>query len=145
MAKTIRSHPTFHILVLEPICWTTLQNMTPKWTYLFFIFRPPHKQKDRPPKEKRCAWTIPSYQVFVKISLFILYLLSFFNFLGKTHFLQLLSYFNSFVHLRFQYGRPQIIVISKQNSYFKIRTCVGGAFLAGTFFLSFLRILAQQM
>ena len=24
MAKTIRSHPTSHILVLEPICWTIL-------------------------------------------------------------------------------------------------------------------------
>ena len=50
------------------------------------------------------------------------YLPSFFNFLGKTHFLQLLSYFNSFVYLRFKYGRPQFIIISEKNSYFKIRT-----------------------
>ena len=43
----------------------------------------------------------------------MLYLASFFNCWGKTHFLQLLSYFNSFVYLRFKYGRPQILIFSK--------------------------------
>ena len=68
-----------------------------------------------------------------------------FNFLGKTNFLQLLSYFNSFVYLRFKYGRPQIIIISKCKSYFEIRTCVCGVFLAGLLFCCFLRVLAQQL
>ena len=35
------------------------------------------------------------------------------NFLGKTHFLQLLSYFNSFVYLRLKYGGTPC-------SYFKV-------------------------
>ena len=61
-----------------------------------------------------------------------------FNFLGKTHFLQVLSYFNSFVYLRFKYGRPHIIIIiSKWNSYFKIRTCVCGCSSQGFSFVVF--------
>ena len=39
---------------------------------------------------------------------------------GKINFLKLLSYFNHFVYLRFKNGRSQIIIISKQNSYFLI-------------------------
>ena len=30
---------------------------------------------------------------------------------GREHFLKLVSYLNSFMYLRFKYGRPQIIII----------------------------------
>ena len=89
------------------------------------------------PKGKKMRMDHPFILDFCQISLFVWYLQSFFNFLGKTHFLQLLSYFNSFVYVRFKYGRLQIITISKSNSYFKTRTCVGGVFLAGTLFFVF--------
>ena len=34
-----------------------------------------------------------------------------FSFFRKTNFLNLLSYLNHFVYLRFKYGKPQIIII----------------------------------
>ena len=45
MAKTIRSHPTSPFVHPEPIFGLLLyfQNVDPKWTYLFFIFRPSYK------------------------------------------------------------------------------------------------------
>ena len=124
MVKTIRSHPTSHILVLEPNLRTSFRfsKCGPNIDIHFLYFPSAFKVKDRPPKETKCAWTIPSYYIFVKISSFMLHLQSFFDFLGKTQFIQLLSYFNSFVYLRFKYRRPQFIIISEKNSYFKIRT-----------------------
>ena len=132
MAKTIRSHdshPTSHILVLEPTFWTTLifSGFGPKMD-LPFLHSPTFLHVKRlAPKEKRCAWTIPSYQVFVKMSFLIRYLPSCSHFLVKTNFLKLLSYFNQFVYIRFKYRRPHIIIIliiiiSRYNFYFKIRT-----------------------
>ena len=62
------------------------------------------------------------------MSLLILYLPSFFNFLGKTHFLKLVSYFNVYL-LFFKYGAPpnyyvkiellfqNRTLISKQETY----------------------------
>ena len=54
MAKTIRSPPTSHILVLNQFFGLLLyfQDLDPKWTFSFFIFQPPYRYKDRPPKEK---------------------------------------------------------------------------------------------
>ena len=123
LARTIRSHPTFHIFGFG----TNFLD----YSYIFGIWTQngptfssfsnlPTCKKTGPPKEQICVWTIPSYQLFVDISFFILYLQSFFIFFGKMHFLELLSYFNHFVYLRFKYRRPHIIIISKKNSYFKI-------------------------
>ena len=49
MAKTIRSHPTFHILVPEPIFWTTLifSKCGPEMDLRFFHF-PTSLQVKRP-------------------------------------------------------------------------------------------------
>ena len=127
MAKTIRSHPTSHILVLEQLFGTTRIFFKNDPTIdLRVLHFPTSLQVKRPrPKGKQCAWTIPSYQVFVKMSLLIFYLPSVSILFGKNNFLKLLSYFNGFVYLRFKHRRPQIIIIiiiSKYNSYFKIRT-----------------------
>ena len=82
---------------------------------------PTSLQVKRPrPKGKKMRMDHPFILGFCHLSLLILYLLSFFHFLVKTHFPELLSYFNSFVYLRFKYGNPQIIIISKYNFHFKL-------------------------
>ena len=113
MAKTIRSHSTSHILVLEPFLGTTLifSGFGPKMDLRVLHFSTSLHVKRLAPKEKRCAWTTPSHYIFVKMSLLIWYLPSFFHFLVKTHFLKLLSDLNHFVYLRFKYSRPHIIII----------------------------------
>ena len=85
MAKTIRSHPTSHILVLEPIFWTTciFSRFGPKMDLRFLHFPTSLQVTKQPPKENKCAWTISSYYVFVKMSLFILYLPYSFSFVGE--------------------------------------------------------------
>ena len=52
MAKNIRSHPTFHILVLEPLFWTTLifSRFGPKMD-LRFLYFPTSLQVKRPPSK----------------------------------------------------------------------------------------------
>ena len=122
MAKTIRSHPTSHILVLEPILGTTFifSRFGPKMD-LHFLHFPSSLHVKRPrPKGKKMRMDHPFILGFCQNLTLILYLPSFFHFFGKTYFLKLLSYFNHFVYLRFKNGRPQIIIISEQNSYLKI-------------------------
>ena len=55
MAKTIRSHPTSHILVLEPICWTTLtfSKNDPKTDLPFLHFPTSLQVKRLAPKGKK--------------------------------------------------------------------------------------------
>ena len=55
MAKTIRSHPTFHILVSEPTFWTTLifSGFGPKMDLRFLHFpTSPHVKKTGPQRKK---------------------------------------------------------------------------------------------
>ena len=129
MAKTIRSHLTSHILVSEPICWTTLifSKFGPEMDLRVLHF-PTSPQVKRPtPKGNKMRMDHPFILGFCQNVFFYISYLPYIcvNVWGKTHFLKLVSYFNSFVYLRFKYRRPQIImiiIISKQNSYFKIRT-----------------------
>ena len=61
MAKTIRSHPTSHILVLEPTFWTTLifSRFGPKMDLRFLHF-PTSLQVKRPrPKGKKMRMDHP--------------------------------------------------------------------------------------
>ena len=142
MAKTIRSHPTSpFVLPATPI----FSNIGPEMDLPFLHFPTSPKVKRPAPKRNKNAHGPSLHIRFLSKSHFLQVIQNHVLLLGKIHFLQLLSYFDSFVHLRFKYGRPQIIIISKQNSYFKMRTCVCGAFLAGFLFCCFLRVLAQQM
>ena len=123
MANTIRSHPTSHMLVLEPIQGTTFifSRFGPKMDLRFLHFPTSlHVKKPRPKGKKMrmdhpfilgCCQNLTFDMVFTII---------FHLFVGKTNFLKLLSYFNHFMYLRFKNGRPQIIISSEQNSYLKI-------------------------
>ena len=108
MAKTIRSHPTSHILVSEPIFWTTLifSRFGPKMDLRILHFPTSLHVKRLAPKGEKMRMDHPFILGFCQNVTFIWYLLSFFHFLVKTHFLKLLSYFNDFVYLRFKYRRP---------------------------------------
>ena len=57
MAKTIRSHPTSYILVLEPIFWTTLifSKFGPKMDLRFLHFPTSLHVKRAPPQRKKDA------------------------------------------------------------------------------------------
>ena len=147
MAKTIRSHPTSPFILPEPIFWTTLisSKLGPKMDLHFLHFPTSLQVKRLAPKGKKMRMDQPFILGFCQNVTFDIVFTTIFNFSENNNFLQLVSYFNSFVYLRFKYGRPQIIIISRQNSYLKIRTIVGGAFLAGTFCFVCLRVLAQQM
>ena len=147
MAKTIRSHPTSHILVSEPVFWTTLtfSKNGPEMELHVLHFPTSLQVKRLAPKGKEMRVDHPFILYFCQNLSFYVVSTIIFQLFGQTHFLQLLSYFNSFVYLRFKDGRPQMIIISKQDSYFKIRTCIGDAFLAGTFCFVCLRVLAQKM
>ena len=122
MAKTIRSHPTSHILVLEPILGTTFifSRFGPKMDLRFLHFPTSLRVKRPHPKGKKMRMDHPFILVFCQNLTFYIVFTIIFSFFRKTNFLQLLSYFNHFVYLRFKNGRPQIIIISEQNSYFKI-------------------------
>ena len=113
MAKTIRSHPTSHILVSEPTFWTTLifSRFGPKMDLRFLHFPTSLHVKRLAPKGKKMRMDHPFILGFCQNVTFYLYLPYVFNFGGKTHFLKLLSDFNHFVYLRFKNGRPQIIII----------------------------------
>ena len=119
MAKTIRSHPTSHILVLEPICSTTVifSGLGPKMD-LHFLYYPTSLRVKRPaPKGKKMRMDHPFILGSVNISVCILYLQSVFISFEKPkkHFLKLLSYFNHFVYLRFKMGDPILLLLLFQN------------------------------
>ena len=61
MAKTIRSHPTSHIFVLEPIFWTTLtfSKFGPKMDLRFLHFPTSLQVKRPPPKGKKMRMDHP--------------------------------------------------------------------------------------
>ena len=61
MAKTIRSHPTSHILVLEPTSWTTLifSGFGPKMDLRFLHFPTSLHVKRPRPKGKKMRMDYP--------------------------------------------------------------------------------------
>ena len=124
MAKTIRSHPTSHILVLEPILGTTLMfsKYGPKMDLRVLHFPTSLQVKRLAPKGKQMHMDHPFILDFCQNVTFDQVFTIIFAFFGQSPLFKLLSYFNDFVYLRFKNGRPQIIMISKQNSYLKIRT-----------------------
>ena len=63
MAKSIQSHPTSHMLVPELIFGTILilSKFGHKMDLRVLHFPTSLQGKKRPPKENKCAWTIPSY------------------------------------------------------------------------------------
>ena len=124
MAKTIRSHPTSHILVLEPFFGTTFifSGFGPKMDLRFLHFPTSLRVKRPRPKGKKMRMDHPFILVCLSKCNFLLVFTIISPFVCETHFLKLLSYFNSFVYLQFKYGRLQIIISSKQSSFFKIRT-----------------------
>ena len=114
MAETIRSHPTSHILVLEPMLGTIL--LFKFWTQkgpTFSAFPDLPTGKKTGPQRKKDAHGPSLHIRFFSKCDFLYCIYNLFHFSGKQHFLKLVSYFNSFVYLRFKYGRPP-------NSYFKI-------------------------
>ena len=125
MAKTIRSHPTSPFILPEPIFWTTVifSKFGPKMDIHFLHF-PTSLQVERlAPTGKQMRMDHPFVLGFCQNVTFDIVFTITFHLFGKTHFLKLLSHFNHLVYLRFKNGRPHIIVmISRWNSYFKIRT-----------------------
>ena len=85
MAKTIRSHPTSHILVLEPIFGLFLyfHKTTPKWTYIFFIFHLPTSEKTTPPKGKKMRMDHPFILGFCQNVTFYIVVTIIFQFVRK--------------------------------------------------------------
>ena len=80
MAKTIRSHPTSHILVLEPIFWTTFifSRFGPKMDLRFLHF-PTSLQVKRPrPEGKKMRMDHPFILgVYQNLSLYIVFTIIF--------------------------------------------------------------------
>ena len=148
MAKTIRSHPTSHVFVLKPICWTILifSGFGPNTDQHFVHFPTSLHVKRLAPQRKKDAHG-PSLHI---------------RFLSKCHFLYCIyhhfwtfwakpTFFNYCLILIVlcisdsNMGDPQIIMIPKYNFHLKMIICVCGAFLAGISFCCFLCVLAQRM
>ena len=112
MAKTIRSHPTSHIFVLEPIFWTILifSGFGPKMDLRVLHFPTSLQVKRSRPKGKKMRMDHPFILVVCQNVTFDMVSTIVVPF-GKNNFLKLLSHFNNFVYLRFKNGRPQIIII----------------------------------
>ena len=92
MAKTIRSHPTSHILVLEPIFWTTLifSRFGPKMDLRFVHFSTPLQVKRPPPspKGKEMRMDHPFILVFCQtLTFYIVFTITFPFFRKQTTFL----------------------------------------------------------
>ena len=81
---------------------------------LAFLHFPTSLQVKRPPpKGKKMRMDHPFILGFCQNVTFDMVFTIMFYFFVTTHFRKLVSQFNSFVYLRFKYGRPQIIIISK--------------------------------
>ena len=76
MAKTIRSHPTSHIFVLEPIFWTTLvfSGFGPKMDLRILHFPTSLRVKRPRPKGNKMGMDHPFLLGFCRNATFILYL-----------------------------------------------------------------------
>ena len=121
MAKTIRSHPTSHILVLEPTFWTTLifSRFGPKMNLRFLHFPTSLQVKRLAPKGKKMRMDHPFILGSYQTCDFDIIFMIIFSLVRETHFLKLVSYFNDVVYLRFKHGRPHNIIISKAELLFQ--------------------------
>ena len=118
MAKTIRSHPTSPFILPEPTFWTTLifSKIGPKMGLHFLHFPTSLQVKRLAPKGKEMRMDHPFILgVYQNVTFYIIFTINF-HFVGKTHVLKLISYFNSCVYLRFKYGIPHTL-ISKLEPY----------------------------
>ena len=115
MAKTIRSHPTSPFILPEPIFWTIriFSGFGPKMDQRFLHFPTSLHVKRLASKGKKMRMDHPFILGFCQNVTFDIVFTIIFHFFGKSHFLELLSYFNHFVYLRFKYRRPHIIIISE--------------------------------
>ena len=116
MAKTIRSHPTSHILVLEPTFWTTLifSGFGPKMDQRFLHF-PTFLRVKRPrPKRKKMRMDHPFILGFCKNVTFDIVSTIIFPFFRKTHFLKLLSYFNHLCISDSNIGDPILLLFQNR-------------------------------
>ena len=116
MAKTIRSHPASHILVLEPIFWTTVifSGFGPKMDLGFLHFPTSLHVKKPRPRGNKMRMDHPFILGFCQNIIFdMVFSIILSHFFGITYFLKLLAYFIQFVYLRFKNGRPHIIIISE--------------------------------
>ena len=115
MAKTIRSHPTSHFILPEPISGTTLifSGFGPKMDLRFLHFPTSLHVKRQAPKGKKMRMDHPFILGFCQNLIFDMVSSIIWSLFRQKPFLKLVSYFNSFVYLRFKYGIPP-------NSYLKI-------------------------
>ena len=92
MAKTIRSHPTSHILVLEPFFWTTLifSGFGPNMDLSFLHFPTSLQVKRLASKGKKMRMDHPFILGFCQNVTFYMVFTINFNVFGKSHFLKLL-------------------------------------------------------
>ena len=131
MAKTIRSHPTSHILVSEPICWTTpiFSNFGPKKDIRFLHF-PTSLQVKRPrPKGKKMRMDHPFilgfcqsltfYIVFTICVSFVSEKTTFFNY---CHILIILCISDS------KMGDPRLLLFQHRTLISKSEPCPKGIF-----------------
>ena len=108
MAKTIRSHPTSHILALEPIFWTTLifSKYEPKMDPCVLHFPTSLQVKKPRPKGQKMRMDHPFILGFCQNVTVYNVFTFIFHFVGKHNFLSLVSCFNNCVYLRYKYGGP---------------------------------------
>ena len=122
MAKTIRSHPTSPFILPEPIFWTTLifSKFGPKMDLLFFAFSdlPISKKTTHtplPPKGKKMRMDHPFILDVCHNLIFYVVFITIFNCLGKTHFLQLLSYFDILCISDSNMGDPKLLLFQNRT------------------------------
>ena len=122
MAKTIRSHPTYHILVSGATFWTILifSGVGPKMDLHFLHFPTSLHVKRLAPKGKKMRMDHPFILGFCQNVTFDMVFTIIFPLSGKTHFLKLLSYFNTFVYLRFNIGDPRLLLFQNKTLISKL-------------------------
>ncbi len=86
MAKTIRSHPTSHIVVLEQLFWTTLifSNFGPKMDLRFLHFSTSLQVKRPRPKGKKMRMDHPFILGFCQNVSFYIVFTTIFHFFGQN-------------------------------------------------------------